>query len=97
MLTSWWAADAPGSSSRVLPGGCATSNVPGDLLVRAGRQLDTLRPCRAIVAVWVLSKLEYLAVCRSFQLLTLHARGDAAKAFEILVLLPRSPLVVLVR
>jgi hypothetical protein len=45
----------------------------------------------------VLSKLEYLAVCRSFQLLTLHARGDAAKAFEILVLLPRSPLVVLVR
>ena len=97
MLTSWWAADAPGSSSRVLPGGCATSNVPGDLLVRAGRQLDTLRPCRAIAAVRVLSKLEYLAVCRSFQLLTLHARGDAAKAFEILVLLPRSPLVVLVR
>jgi hypothetical protein len=45
----------------------------------------------------VLSKLEYLAVCRSFQLLTLHARGDAAKAFEILVLLPRSPLVMLVR
>jgi hypothetical protein len=45
----------------------------------------------------VLSKLAYLAVCRSFQLLTLHARGDAAKAFEILVLLPRSPLVVLVR
>ena len=45
----------------------------------------------------MLSKLEYLAVCRSFQLLTLHARGDAAKAFEILVLLPRSPLVVLVR
>jgi hypothetical protein len=45
----------------------------------------------------VLSKLEYLAVCRSFQLLMLHARGDAAKAFEILVLLPRSPLVVLVR
>ena len=42
-------------------------------------------------------QLEYLAVCRSFQLLTLHARGDAAKAFEILVLLPRSPLVVLVR
>ena len=45
----------------------------------------------------MLSKLEYLAVCRSFQLLMLHARGDAAKAFEILVLLPRSPLVVLVR
>jgi hypothetical protein len=39
----------------------------------------------------VLSKLEYLAVCRSFQLLTLHARGDAAKALEILLLLlPRS-------
>jgi hypothetical protein len=64
-----------------MPGGCAASNVLGDLLVRAGRQLDTLRPCRAIAAVRVLSKLEYLAVCRSFQLLTLHARGDAAKAF----------------
>jgi hypothetical protein len=38
----------------------------------------------------VLSKLEYLAVRRSFQLLILHARGDAAKALEILVLLPRS-------
>jgi hypothetical protein len=63
------------------------------------RQRDTgsMTATRAIVAVRVLSKLEYLAVCRSFQLLTLHARGDAAKAFEILVLLPRSPLVVLVR
>jgi hypothetical protein len=37
----------------------------------------------------VLSKLEYLAVCRSFQLLMLHARGDVAKDLEILVL-PRS-------
>jgi hypothetical protein len=63
----------------------------------AQRDTGSMTATRAIVAVRVLSKLEYLAVCRSFQLLTLHARGDAAKAFEILVLLPRSPLVVLVR
>jgi hypothetical protein len=37
----------------------------------------------------VLSKVEYLTVCRSFQLLMLHARGDAAEDLEILVL-PRS-------
>jgi len=43
----------------------------------------------------VLSKLAYLAVCRSIQLLLLMARGDAAKDLEILVL--RHQLTVLRR
>jgi hypothetical protein len=34
----------------------------------------------------VLSKLAYLALCRSVQLLVLLARGDSAKDLEILVL-----------
>ena len=34
----------------------------------------------------MLSKLGYLALCRSTQLLVLLARGDAAKDLEILVL-----------
>jgi putative transposase len=43
----------------------------------------------------VLSKLAYLTLCRSIQLLVLLARGDAAKDFEILVL--RHQLAVLRR
>jgi len=43
----------------------------------------------------VLSKLAYVAVCRSIQLLALLARGDAAKDLEILVL--RHQLAVLRR
>jgi putative transposase len=43
----------------------------------------------------VLSKLAYLAVCRSMQALVLLARGDAAKDLEILVL--RHQLTVLHR
>jgi hypothetical protein len=43
----------------------------------------------------VLSKLAYLAVCRSIQLLALLARGEAAKDLEILVL--RHQLTVLRR
>jgi hypothetical protein len=43
----------------------------------------------------VLSKLAYLALCRSIQLLVLLARGDAAKDLEILVL--RHQLMVLRR
>jgi putative transposase len=43
----------------------------------------------------VLSRLAYLAVCRSVQLLVLLARGDAAKDLEILVL--RHQLTVLRR
>ena len=34
----------------------------------------------------MLSKLAYLALCRSIQLLVLLARGDTAKDLEILVL-----------
>jgi putative transposase len=34
----------------------------------------------------VLPKLAYLTLCRSFQLLALPARGDAAKDLEVLVL-----------
>jgi putative transposase len=43
----------------------------------------------------VLSKLAYLTVCRSIQLLVLLARGDGAKDLEILVL--RHQLTVLCR
>jgi putative transposase len=43
----------------------------------------------------VLSKLAYLTLCRSLQLLILLARGDAAKDLEILVL--RHQLTVLRR
>ena len=43
----------------------------------------------------MLSKLAYLALCRSTQLLVLLARGDAAKDLEILVL--RHQLAVLRR
>jgi len=43
----------------------------------------------------VLSKLAYLTLCRSIQLLVLLARGDAAKDLEILVL--RHQLTVLRR
>src|SRR4030095_5469646 len=43
----------------------------------------------------MLSRLAYLLLCRSFQLLVLRARGDAAKDLEILVL--RHQLTVLRR
>ncbi len=43
----------------------------------------------------MLSKLAYLTLCRSIQLLTLLARGDTAKDLEILVL--RHQLTVLRR
>jgi putative transposase len=43
----------------------------------------------------MLSKLAYLTLCRSIQLLVLLARGDAAKDLEILVL--RHQLTVLRR
>jgi putative transposase len=37
-------------------------------------------------AIRVLSRLAYLTLCRSIQLLALLARGDAAKDLELLVL-----------
>jgi hypothetical protein len=39
----------------------------------------------------VLSKLDYLTLCRSIQLLALFARGEAAKDLEILVLRHQRP------
>jgi hypothetical protein len=46
-----------------------------------------LRLCRRdLEAIRVLSRLAYLTLCRSIQLLALLARGDAAKDLELLVL-----------
>jgi hypothetical protein len=51
-------------------------------------------------AIRVLSRIAYLTLCRSIQLLALLARGDAAKDLELLVLrhqlsvwVPESPCV----
>jgi hypothetical protein len=52
-------------------------------------------PLTVSEATWVLSKLAYLTLCRSIQLLVLLARGEAAKDLEILVL--RHQLTVLRR
>jgi putative transposase len=52
-------------------------------------------PLTALEVRCVLSKLAYLTVCRSIQLLVLLARDDAAKDLEILVL--RHQLTVLRR
>jgi hypothetical protein len=46
-------------------------------------------------ATWMLSKLAYLTLCRSIQLLALLAHGEATKDLEILVL--RHQLMVLRR
>ena len=46
-------------------------------------------------ATWLLSKLAYLTLCRSIQLLVVLARDEAAKDLEILVL--RHQLTVLGR
>jgi putative transposase len=51
--------------------------------------------CANLEAIRVLSRLAYLTLCRSIQLLALLARGDAAKDLELLVL--RHPLSVLRR
>jgi hypothetical protein len=45
-----------------------------------------MSPLTVSEATWVLSKLAYLTLCRSIQLLATLARGDAAKDLEILVL-----------
>jgi putative transposase len=67
-----------------------------DLLVRVGRQLGRLALCYSTAeASCVLTKLAYLTLCRSIQLLALLARGDAAKDLELLVL--RHQLAVLRR
>src|SRR6266542_4221003 len=55
----------------------------------------SVRPPSTLGGCPVVSKLAYLALCRSVQLLVLLARGDAAKDLEILVL--RHQLTVLRR
>ena len=43
-------------------------------------------PLTVSEATWMLSKLAYLTLCRSIQLLALLAHGEATKDLEILVL-----------
>jgi hypothetical protein len=52
-------------------------------------------PLTVSEATWMLSKLAYLTLCRSIQLLALLAHGEATKDLEILVL--RHQLMVLRR
>jgi hypothetical protein len=76
--------------------GALTRTWPCELHVCVNRGSVLLRP---LSTPWrpprVLSKLAYVALCRSFQLLVLRAHGDAAKDLEILVL--RHQLTVLRR
>jgi hypothetical protein len=70
----------------VEPEGCAKLDVASELLVRATLR-STLSPLSTPRRPsLVLSRLAYLTLCRSIQLLALLARGDAAKDLEILVL-----------
>jgi hypothetical protein len=66
-----------------------------DLLIRVGRQLDTLRLLSTLRRRPGCSKLASLKLCRSIQALALATRADAAKDLEILVL--RHQLTVLRR
>jgi len=52
----------------------------------AARYGDASAVLPTVEAICVLSKLAYLALCRSIQALALLARGDAAKDLELLVL-----------
>jgi hypothetical protein len=75
--------------------GAQRSDAASDLLVHAGLQLDTVGSVDPSEASLVLPKLAYLTLCRSFDLLVLLTRSDAAKDLEILVL--RHQLAVLRR
>jgi putative transposase len=76
------------------PAGCANSDVSRELGFRdAG--VGTVALLLPLLRNLVLSKLAYLTLCRSIQLLALLARGNAAKDLEILVL--RHQLTVLRR
>jgi putative transposase len=75
--------------------GAQRSAAASDLLVHAGLQLDTVGSVDPSEASLVLPKLAYLTLCRSFELLVLLTRSDAAKDLEILVL--RHQLAVLRR
>jgi transposase len=75
--------------------GAQRSDAASDRLVHAGLQLDTVGSVDPSEASLVLPKLAYLTLCRSFELLVLLTRSDAAKDLEILVL--RHQLAVLRR
>jgi hypothetical protein len=82
---------------RVVPSvGYEHRHTVGELQVRvAARVSSCLSSTPLRRPAWVLPRVAYLTLCRSIQLLTLLARGDAAKDLEILVL--RHQLAVLRR
>ena len=82
-------------SLSVAPVGCANSGVAPALPVRFTMARWCDAPMTVSEATWVLSKLAYLTLCRSIQLLVLPAWGEAIKDLEILVL--RHQLTVLRR
>jgi hypothetical protein len=61
------------------PEGCAKSDVAFELPVRVHGSVWWHSAAPAGEAILMLSKLAYLTLCRSIQLLVLLARGDAAK------------------
>ena len=87
------ATNQPRSSLRLE--GCTKSDVAYELPVRVYGSAWWHPAAPAGEAILMLSKLAYLTLCRSIQLLVLLARGDAAKDMELLVL--RHQLVVLRR
>ena len=54
--------------------------------VHAARRLIWCASASGLRRLHMLSKLAYLMLCRSIQLLVLLARGDAAKDLELMVL-----------
>ena len=66
--------------------GCVKSDVAYELPGRVHGSVWLHPAALAGEAILMLSKLAYLTLCRSIQLLALLARGDAAKDMEILVL-----------
>jgi hypothetical protein len=64
--------------------GCVKSDVAYGLPVRVHGSVWWHPAVLAGEAILMLSKLAYLTLCRSIQLLVLLARGDAAKDLEIL-------------
>jgi hypothetical protein len=66
------------------PEGCTKSDVAYELPVRVHGSVWWHPAAPAGEAILMLSKLAYLMLCRSIQVLMLLARGDAAKDLEIL-------------
>jgi hypothetical protein len=65
--------------------GCANSDMASELAVCLPWRGSVAPHLTVSEATWMLSKLAYLTLCRSIQLLVLLARGEAAKDLEILV------------